>query len=286
MNIVLFDYYKKRPLFLLLMVISVLVGLLLSSIVLAYQEKNADLFISSITSLVTLLSLILILLTIEEMSEQRKSSYAPSLMIRNGRFFINWNPDNFDPFTYQCLEIPTFVTSNQSIKSAAVMKLFNIGLGPAKFVKISLNYFAEKMVDDIKKNNPNLEINFTQIEDEKILSVNSYARSYQYEDIKQPLIFEFILPTRGNDDYIEIPIPLPYLILCVIQKFLLYENTKIPKIFPILPEMEINMEFVDIGNNVLSKEYTLIFNSGRLILNTDNKLTSSEIIFEVINKQS
>jgi hypothetical protein len=283
MNIVFFEYCKKRPLYILLIVISILVGLLLSSIILSYQEKNGDIFINSITSLVTLLSLILILLTVEEMSEQRKSSYAPSLMIQNGRFFITWNPDDFDPFTYQCLGIPNFITSNQSIKSAAVMKLFNIGLGPAKFVKISLNYSADSMVDNIKKNNPNFEITLTQIEEEKILSVNSNECSYLYGDIEQPLKFEFILPTRDNDDYLEIPIPCTYLILCVIQKFLLYENIEaIPRVFPILPDIKIHMQFVDIGNNVLTKEYTLKFTSGALNLNSDNKLTNSEIIFEVI----
>jgi hypothetical protein len=198
-------------------------------------------WITLLTSIAAFISALLFLFTIIEMRNQRKSSYKPDIIIKGEGFIINWNEKKY----------PDLWNNRVNI----FVELFNIGMGAAKYLKLTWEFNIENLSKEINKYSNKCYIEYKSIEE--ILSI-------KIEDFHKGLIFlkndlcryiDYLIPVNIHQECMKICLPRSYIELTGLLTYLFFKKPEIFKDFN-LPELKTTIIYYDIGNN----EHKKIFN--------------------------
>ena len=119
---------------------------MLNSII-EFLSNNFILF----TSFISILTLIAIYLTIAEMKNQRKSSFRPNFVMKSQIYGIRFNDEKY--LNYDILKENEMKNSSGSNEPPFISaKLFNVGLGPAKYLEFEWDYNIVNLVSLLNKN--------------------------------------------------------------------------------------------------------------------------------------
>lgn len=229
------------------------------------------------------------------MKSQRKSSFHPNFVMKSQTYEIQFNEEQY--FTYNILEKSEMKNSSESKDFPFItVKLFNIGLGPAKYLEIKWDYNIFTLVSLINKNQS--QFNFVI---EKENDNQNYLIIYR----KDRLLFKSEIDFKDYRDYalpvsifshgIEVSIPIPYLEILSRVAFLykISEDEKAKlnyyEIFRSNLKIKTKFLFKDIEGNSYKQYFTLvpylnllkIFAVGK---NEDKSIEFGFNIFEEIKK--
>ena len=189
---------------------------MLSSII-EFLSNNYILF----ASIISILTLIAIYLSLAEMKSQRKSSFRPNFVMRRQKYGIRFNDEKY--LSYDILEDNEMKNSSGSKDTSSItVKLFNVGLGPAKYLKFEWFYEIVNLVSlinesqsqynfIIEKENNNREFLKVYRKDKLFFSQSVL----DYKDYR-----DYALPVSISPHEIEVLIPFPYLNILVSIAFL------------------------------------------------------------------
>jgi len=110
--------------------------------------------ISDVGNAATFLATIVLILTILEMREQRRTSYKPLIILKKSDdlyYQFIFDPDEKDPLFFKLVDKDIFIQDKEKVADSKFkIPAYNLGLGAAQNVKIcySCNYL--KFIEEIK----------------------------------------------------------------------------------------------------------------------------------------
>jgi len=248
-----------------------------------------------ITIMISILMLSAIYLTLSEMKSQRKSSFRPNFVMKSQMYGIRFIDEKH--LIYNILEENEMNNSSGSNDPPFITaKLFNVGLGPAKYLEFEWDYNIVNLVSLLNKNQS--QYNFIiKKENDNQYNLIIYRKDNQL--FKSELDFkdyrDYALPVSISPQGVEIFIPFPYLQILVIVAFL-YKISKSKKeilkyyeIFRSNLKIKTMVLYKDIEGNSYKQYFTLvpylnllkIFAVGK---NEDKSIEFGFNIFEEIKK--
>ena len=149
------------------------------------------------------------------MKSQRRSSFRPNFVMKSKIYGIRFNDEKY--LTYDILEENEMKNSSGSKDFQFItVKLFNIGLGPAKYLKIDWDYNIFNLVSFLNENQS--QFNFI-IEKENDNQDNLIIYSKDKLLFKSGIDFkdyrDYALPVSISPHGIEVLIPISYLEILV-----------------------------------------------------------------------
>lgn len=189
---------------------------MLNSII-EFLRNNFILF----TLMFSILTLIIIYLTLSAMKSQRKSSFRPNFVVKSSIYKIQINEEHY--LEYNILEKNEMKNSSRSKDTSRIpMKLFNVGLGPAKYLKFEWFYEIVNLVSLI--NESQSQYNFIiekEYNNQDFLNVYRKDKLFfsksvlDYKDYR-----DYALPVSISPHGLEVFIPFPYINILVSIAFL------------------------------------------------------------------
>jgi len=231
---------------------------LLNSII-EFLSNNYILF----ASIISILTLIAIYLSLAEMKSQRKSSFRPNFVMKSQVYGIRFNDEQY--LTYDILDEneinnsfgnkePPFITA----------KLFNVGLGPAKYLEFEWDYNIVNLISFLNKNQSQFNFVIEKKNDNQnnLIIYRKDKQLFKSElDIKD--YRDYALPVSISPHGIEVFIPISYLDILVSVAFLFKisknkkEILKYYGIFRSNLKIKTKMLYKDVEGNSYKQYFTL-----------------------------
>ena len=230
------------------------------NLIIEFLSNNFILF----TSFISILTLIAIYLTIAEMKNQRKSSFRPNLVMKSQVYGIRFNDEQY--LIYDILEENEMQNSSGSNELPFITaKLFNVGLGPAKYLEFEWDYNIVSLVSLLNENQS--QYNFIiKKENDNQDNLIIYRKDKQL--FKNELDFkgyrDYALPVSISPRGIEVFIPFSYLeiLVCVafLYKFSEDEKAKLYyyEIFRSNLKIKTKVLYKDIEGNSCKQYFTFV----------------------------
>ncbi len=214
--------------------------------------------------IISILALIAIYLSLAEMKNQRKSSFRPNFVMKSQVYGIRFNDEQY--LTYDILEENEMNNSSGSKEPPFITtKLFNVGLGPAKYLEFKWGYNIVNLVSLLNKNQS--QYNFI-IKKEKDNQDNLIIYRKDKQLFKSKLDVkdyrDYALPINISPQGVEIFIPFSYLQMLVSVAFLFKiskskkEISKYYEIFRSNLKIKIKVLYKDIEGNSYKQYFTLV----------------------------
>ena len=245
--------------------------------------------------MISFLTLIVIYLTLSAMKSQRKSSFRPNFVMKSQKYGIRFNDEKY--LTYDILEENEMKNSSGSKDPPFItVKLFNIGLGPAKYLEFEWDYNIVNLVSLLNENQS--QFNFT-IEKENDNQDNLIIYRKDKLLFKSEINFkdyrDYALPVSISSHGIEVFIPFSYLEILVSVAFLYKisegkeEILKYYTIFRSNLKIKTKILYKDVEGNSYEQYFTLGPYLNLLKIFADGKKDNGSIefgfnIFEEIKK--
>ena len=216
--------------------------------------------ITEVASFATFLATIILIFTVFEMKEQRKTTYKPLVILKKSDdlyYQFIYDPNEKTPLFFKLVNNNIFITEKKNVKNSLFqIPAYNLGLGAAQNIKIQYLCDYLKFIEEIKE--------FTSDEDLEISYLNGCLK-IRYElmcvELKlknyESLSFDYILPSNIEKNPLLIPLPEPFKNLYSALIFSRYYS-KVQKNMSV-PEIHIIMTYNDIAGNSYKKEYNLKF---------------------------
>jgi hypothetical protein len=263
----------------------------LLNLIIEFLSNNFILF----TSFISILTLIAIYLTIAEMKNQRKSSFRPNLVMKSQVYGIRFNDEQY--LIYDILEENEMKNSSGSNELPFItVKLFNVGLGPAKYLEFEWDYNIVSLVSLLNENQS--QYNFIiKKENDNQDNLIIYRKDKQL--FKSELDFkdyrDYALPVSISPHGIEVFIPFSYLEILVsvafLYKFSEDEKAKLNyyEIFRSNLKIKTKVLYKDIEGNSCKQYFKLVPHLNLLKIfavgkNEDEPIEFGFDIFEEIKK--
>ena len=214
--------------------------------------------------------------TLNEMRQQQEDSYRPHLVIPHIELYrvkLNWFKPTND---FKELYFNSISTEDNNCN----IEILNIGMGPAKTIKITWDYDYKEILRKIEDNIPDIQNKlYLDVIIEayyKGESINFFEQSGQHREypVYNSHIIPYILPSKEQRNPIQVPIPNAFLLLMSFYGSFFF-NLPIPDytvdecgeelldydyIFQSkLKTVKITLEYYDIGNKVHRSQYLLDF---------------------------
>ncbi len=214
------------------------------------QKFHLKTLIDYFVAFSTIISMLLVLFTLNEMRTQRDNTYMPDVVVETKQMFVYWGVKS--PYIVDDPSLP--IEDNTKITHIK-MELLNIGVGTAKEIKFTLNNEGiEKWITLLKEKNPKKEYSYN--DEEGIINLNidgrkiGFGKDYKFEKL-------FLLPNANESFSFYLPLIYPILI----QK--LYES------YVTIPEIPITIEYSDVQGKQYKKNASLLIES--LLLSADSE---------------
>lgn len=217
-----------------------------------------------VTIMISILMLIAIYLTLSEIKSQRKSSFRPNFVMKSQIYGIRFNDENY--LSYDILEDNEMKNSSGSKDTSSIaVKLFNVGLGPAKYLKFEWDYNIANLVSLLNKNQSRYNF-IIEKENNNPVFLKVYRKDKQffsqsaldYKDYR-----DYALPVSISPHGIEVLIPFPYLNMLVSIAFLYMfsesneDRSKYDEIFRSNLKIKTKILYEDIEGNNYEQYFTL-----------------------------
>jgi len=218
--------------------------------------------ISDLANFATLIATIILIFTILEMKEQRKTTYKPLVIVSNSEdlyYQFIYHPERNHPFFFEVVNKDIFIENETDVKSSLFrIKSFNIGLGAAKNIKIHFKYDVSKFVEMIQQ---------CKMEKELKISYNDQKVKILYDDssIELPLnnsniqSFDYLLPANVDNNPLLIKLPKAFEFLYSAMLFSKFYSQMKHVDFIKIPDVNMTVTYSDIAGNETTDEYLLKF---------------------------
>jgi hypothetical protein len=253
---------KNLVLILLIVFFLIVVGI---NILLFLLDSLTDIEIV-INEFVSLLAFIILLYTLLEMKEQRKSAYQPTLKLQSHNYIkFEWNNSVDDPVDFSChldqKEIDT------KLKYDTRIKIFNPGLGSALNLKSSWDFDFNFFMRTLESFNGSRII----YEKDKTGFRAIIIRTFYYNNIQNIDVSDYILPLSEKTDSVYIQIPYLYIdffaLYCVLylksepqitdERITYHDDDHEKKVVNGIPPLTLSLQYSDIGNLRHKKQYLI-----------------------------
>ncbi len=207
--------------------------------------------------------------TLLEIKAQRETTYRPDIIVDEGLFYIySYKSENGEfPIEYTYEQKHPLYSCDEFNMCSFYINLFNIGLATAREIKIGFTFDYEKIISKINEQNKSLPI-------EKTISVKTIKSIIKFEsdknvfglssihsvDNQYEIEINHILPINIENKSIKIQIPSYILLIHSILIYNFWLGYKEEMDFPTLPIINMQIAYLDIGNNKHLKEYELSMN--------------------------
>ncbi|MBI2004454.1 hypothetical protein HYS72_03255 [Candidatus Pacearchaeota archaeon] len=198
--------------------------------------------IQTISLIVNVVVSLILLWTLFEMRNQRKSMYMPELLIKNHAFKIRKKKDL--KFSWE-FNIPS--------SSNFLLSITNVGFGIAKNINLGYSYDVDKFVRLIRELDTRNLFNLKK-EDAWIKLEGNKLKSLI--NLKCLAYFDNFL--KNNED-MKISLPYSYQQLFSIMVFLSLQSSSenFSKYINMIPKLKLKINYQDIGERKITKKYVL-----------------------------
>lgn len=255
----------KTKLPLLLAIIVIILGFIIGLIgaFLFFPDLIKYPKITDLADFATLAATIILLLTILEMREQRKLTSKPSLIISNPRelyYEFIYDPGDKNPFNFALVDKNISIKNKDDVqKSQFLIKMYNIGFGASKDVKIQFKCDYSKFVERI--NQANVEQDFEISYSDGCVKIRYERATFKFLLLNFDYqLFDYILPIAIENKPVLIKLPQPFEFLyssLIFSKFY-SEMRNVPEYFQV-PDIHLNITYSDIAQNEYKAKYILKF---------------------------
>lgn len=229
--------------------------------------------------LATWITVVIVLFTLREMEKQRKSSYKPELVIPRASINSYWKD-------HGTIVLPTFHIRELAEKSEKSkldesdldwkhqnnLRIFNVGFGTAIQIEIQWTFDYDKVIDELQDyfyhNSIPIILNIGTKNPLKLLKIEVNKSYGQFINIQTDLgstQYDYVLPASANPEGLRVQIPftlLELLALSVFRTIHISSNSDdgVFEIQDILPPIELQIQYKDIGLNYHKKTYNVDIN--------------------------
>jgi hypothetical protein len=238
-------------------------------------------FATLVTTFATFATTVIILLTLFEMANQRKSAYKPDLVFgTQNSFSIDINKSTNTP------EIMPFIEPRESHSKRVfhlrqpTLNLYNIGMATAKAITVNWKFDTDAYINIIRglDTEKKYTINMTYLGKSPFLRVTQPGETADFSMTSFVDSIDYILPAHVQKEPHVIMLPPPYLPL--ISIIFALSCKEVPESNPPTPKLKVILNYLDIGNNHHKKEFSVETGLG-IISYRKNVLENFGIIIEV-----
>lgn len=238
--------------------------------------------VSTIASFSTLGAMFLVLFTIQEMQAQRKATYKPTLLIpEKHEYHIRWNVVKKMPTACKW----TFLSRDKADQiefETPVIHIYNVGLGAAKSIKMRWIFDIDDFLSEISrtcgvKTNKlpcGCEINYSLKGDADYF----YLSDHRFLSERS---LDVILPMNIDPRPAEVTLSEIYTQLFAFYSFLHGTNGE-KDVFPRrVPELNLIIDYEDIGNNKFHEHFVFRLNTYSMMRNKEGWLLEEGVVLNL-----
>ena len=219
--------------------------------------------ISDIADFATLIATIVLIFTIFEMKEQRKTTYKPSIILIGSKelyYQFIFDPDRNSPLKFEMVNKHVFIGDKKEVNNSKFrIQGYNLGLGSANNVKIQFKYDYEKFVENIKKIDVKKDFEINLLNERVNIHFNELGVGFPIENFNYQS-YDYLLPVNIDKNPLLIHIPAPFQHLYSAQIFsTFYSEAKSKPRFFEIPDIHMAITYQDIAGNNYSQKYLLKF---------------------------
>ena len=219
-----------------------------------FQRHDVSKIIRRIELLVTILSLLLVFFTLQEMQNARNAAYRPDIYISDSGFLVIWNSEGKLVDDYPD-HLPNFYTNYDSIP---MFEMKNIGIGTAKQIEFNWNYKSniQKLCEYHYSINPQVDFKCSLNNHSIFLVIDGSPT--QFGNWNDKISFPFLHNEEHNQSLL-FPYVYQMIIKDIYSKHL--TNEEISSIIPKIPNIEASISYSDIQGKHYYKKLNIICNT-------------------------
>jgi hypothetical protein len=213
------------------------------------SNMTIDQFIALSASVGAFMSAIGTFLTVRQMSQQRKASYLPELVLSRTSFEGSRDLITYGPMPTRWVSISD-TEKKKEISPWFSMPLSNVGLGAAKSISVSWSFPIQEMVSQVndlaqRTLTPayfTLKDGAVSIELDNLRAGTSFWANQQQETL------DYVLPAAIQKEPVPLKLPPAFILLSSALVFVSAKEEGRESIAKISP-LVVSLEYCDIGNN-------------------------------------
>lgn len=239
---------------------------------------NTNTITSCITAAASLITGFCVLFTLFEMQKQRQESYKPFLVLKDDRLIAYHTAtlENFPLYEWFKESLQGDNKNPPDLFNTYSIDILNIGRGAAKEIntkwKFDIKETVKQVNEIISKQSVNIEPieiseGFIQFGGLMLNLENDYSKSQEYK---------YLLPDDNNTS-LKLRVPKSYIIL---SSIMLHQSKIEDRNSLVMPELELSIQYHDIGGKSYSYLYNVKANIGSLCNMGNNVANKPSLAFE------
>jgi len=227
-----------------------------------------DRFAAVVSSIGTFSATVIILFTLFELGNQRKSAYKPDLVFGKKDFYIYANKSTNTADIWS--PIPLTRSDFKQVKhpTPMLLNLYNIGMGAAKTITANWKLDIDGSINTIKELDTKKQ--YVIVTENQLLKI-SHLGHKTWIPIPSADLFDYILPAHVEKEPHKLMLPYLYQFFTSIIFTLSSEKAQ-EFTYPSSPKFKVILNYFDIGNNEHKKEFSIDIRPGLTILEKDRAL--------------
>ena len=269
------------------MILGIIVILQSNSNYINFENIDWQFIIDCISAFSALIATVLVLFTLNEMQNQRKSAYQPTITIKNkNNICFKWdngeNKNNPVMFTFSNEDnLPEEISEIDKIEPKKTIRIpiFNIGAGAAKNIELTWNFNVDFFKKELEQFNDKISIEDSN--NRTIFQGNNFKLMIP-NNLNEFL--DYILPLGIREEPEKCKIPLIFIYYYIFYAYFKSqqpnEEENLIKNIEELPILHLTIKFKDIGNNDFIQQFTLNLKHLYLMTLEDNNLGELNLLIE------
>jgi hypothetical protein len=210
------------------------------------------------TGMSTLITTVLIYFTLDEMKQQRISTYKPVIVLKDTLFKVKWNDNQRLPYEFS---IENMKDSNSKNKQTwSYLEAYNIGFGAAQKIQIVYNYDFKKILDRIVQLGEKSQITIHDSNSFVHISSQSDGWGFNLDKMNKEKI-DYLLPVNINQNSTKIQLSRAFCEAFFIYLHLLSDalDSSIDWMAEIkdFNKLRLEITYQDMGSEAYKKDYEI-----------------------------
>jgi len=212
-------------------------------------------FATLVSSIGTCCATVILLFTLIEMGNQRKSAYMPNLVLGRSNFYIYANKSTGTVDIWSPIKLTESDLKAVKRLGGIPVNLYNIGMGAAKAISFSWKFDVDRYINVIMELDTEKKY-MIKFDENRFLQVSQQGIKtyFPMRDLEDSI--DYILPTHVEKEPYKLMLPSSYQLLTSIVYTL---SCKKGAEFTSTSSLDLNLilNYLDIGNNKHKKEFLI-----------------------------